>query len=322
MLYYSVSASSVSFVSRMTQARTGFHLDGENTYKYRVISSRTLLSLPIPFKGFTYLPPIFSRLNFTEKMFLPSVHEETDTAVLLQFIRENPLGMLITGLESSLDFLQCTHVPFVVDLPEEAGESAPNGRLRAHIAKQNPQIKGMIEALESKPNLLELERDVLVVFNGKHDHYVTPKYYVETKPDSGKVVPTWNYSAVQAYGKLSLYYDSKTPETGKFLMQQMQDLSQHLETSVMGYTGGERPQPWKVGDAPEKYIELMQRNIVGIEIRVGKLQGKYKMSQEMRPGDREGVVKGFAKLGGETGEAISSLVKERGLINDGKKQKA
>ncbi|CAI7656606.1 unnamed protein product [Penicillium manginii] len=241
-------------------------------------------------------------------MFIQSAHEEKDTSALLQFIRENALGMLVTGIDSSLDFLQCTHVPFVVDLPGEAEESSPRGRLRAHIAKQNPQVKGMIEALENKPNVLELEQDVLVVFNGKHDHYVTPKYYVETKPDSGKVVPTWNYSAVQVYGKLSLYYDSKTTEAGNFIMQQMKDLSQHLETSVMGYTGGERPQPWKVGDAPEKYIELMQQNIVGIEIRVDKIQGKHKMSQEMRPGDREG-------------NAISFLVKERGVLHDEKRQK-
>lgn len=83
-------------------------------------------------------------------MFLPNVHAETNTAVLLQFIRENPLGMLITGIEPSLDFLQCTHVPCVLDLPGEAGEFAPQGRLRAHIAKQNPQVNGMIEALEKK----------------------------------------------------------------------------------------------------------------------------------------------------------------------------
>ncbi|KAJ5344518.1 FMN-binding domain-containing protein [Penicillium brevicompactum] len=253
-------------------------------------------------------------------MFIQNVHAETDTAVLLQFIRENPLGMLITGINSSQEFLQCTHVPVVLDAPEDCDDSAPQGRLRAHIAKQNPQVKGMIESLENKDDVITLEQDVLVVFNGKHDHYVTPKYYVETKPDSGKVVPTWNYSAVQVYGKLSLYYDSKSPEAGKFLAQQLHDLSQHTETSIMGYTGGERPQPWKVTDAPEKYIELLQRNIVGVQIRIDKLQGKFKMSQEMRPGDRDGVVKGFSKLGGETGEAISSMVEECGILHDEKRK--
>ncbi|KAH1268122.1 hypothetical protein KXW28_003445 [Aspergillus fumigatus] len=222
-------------------------------------------------------------------MFLPPVHAETDTAVLLQFIRENPLGLLITGIKSSQNFLQCTHVPFVLDTPEESTELAPKGRLRAHIAKKNPQVTAMIEGLERKPSVLDIEDSVLVVFNGKHDHYVTPKYYVETKPDTGKVVPTWNYSAVQR--------------------------------SVMGYTGGKNPQPWTVSDAPEKYIEFMQRNIVGIEIRIEEIQGKFKMSQEMKPGDREGVVAGFAQMGGETGEAISRLVRQRGALHDLKTRK-
>ncbi|KAJ5822359.1 hypothetical protein N7447_004699 [Penicillium robsamsonii] len=254
-------------------------------------------------------------------MFLPPVHAEPETAVLFQFIRENPLGMLITGIKSSQEFLQCTHAPFVLDLPDETTSSPPQGRLRAHIAKQNPQVKGMIEELVSKPNILEVEDNVLVVFNGKYSHYVTPKYFVETKPDTGKVVPTWNYSAVQVYGKLSLYYDSKSPEAGAFLAKQIDDLSQHTEKSVMGHTGGENPQPWKVSDAPQKYIELMQRNIVGIEIRIEKVQGKFKMSQEMKPGDREGVVAGFAQMGGENAEGISNLVKERGALHDSRAQK-
>lgn len=254
-------------------------------------------------------------------MFLPPVHAEPETAVLFQFIRENPLGMLITGIKSSQEFLQCTHAPFVLDLPEETTGSPPQGRLRAHIAKQNPQVKAMIEELVTKPNILELEDNVLVVFNGKYNHYVTPKYYVETKPDTGKVVPTWNYSAVQVYGKLCLYYDSKTPEAGAFLAKQIDDLSQHTEKSIMGHRGGENPQPWKVSDAPGKYIELMQRNIVGIEIRIEKVQGKFKMSQEMKPGDREGVVVGFARMGGENAEGISNLVKERGALHDTRAQK-
>lgn len=262
-------------------------------------------------------------------MFIPPVHEEKETAALLQFIHENPLGMLITGVKSSShNFLQCTHAPFILDAAPDPDSSDSPGRLRAHIAKQNPQIKGIVEALgqeqercTSNGNVTQLDEEVLVVFNGKHDHYVTPKYYVETKPDTGKVVPTWNYSAVQVYGKLSLYHDSKSPEAAEFLAKQLHDLSQHTERSIMGYTGGDRAQPWKVADAPEKYIELMQRNIVGIEIRIDKIEGKHKMSQEMKTGDREGVVKGFERLGGETATAISALVKERGILHDEEKRK-
>ncbi|PLB49125.1 hypothetical protein P170DRAFT_475441 [Aspergillus steynii IBT 23096] len=255
-------------------------------------------------------------------MFLPSVHAETDRDVLLQFIRENPLGMLITGINSSQhSYLQCTHVPFVLDAHDDSNASEP--RLRAHIAKKNPQAQALIEGVDNKPpSILDLDDEVLVVFNGKHDHYVTPKFYTETKPATGKVVPTWNYTAVQVYGKLSLYYDSKSPDAGAFLAKQIHDLSEHAERSIVGHTGdgnGARLKPWKVSDAPGPYLALMKRNIVGIEIKVTKIEGKFKMSQEMRPGDRQGVVDGFGKIGGDTGDFISDLVKERGEIHDQKK---
>ncbi|KAL5042229.1 hypothetical protein BDW71DRAFT_217075 [Aspergillus fruticulosus] len=253
-------------------------------------------------------------------MFFASAHAETDEETLFQFIEENPFGMLITGIESSRqDFLQCTHVPFVLDLPG-AEEKPSRPQLRAHIAKQNPQARALLELADGTlPNIFPLERDVLVVFNGRHDHYVTPKFYTETKPTTGKVVPTWNYSAVQVYGKLSLYYDSKTPEAGTFLAKQMHDLSELCERRIMGFTGGDRPQPWKVADAPERYIQLMQRNIVGLQIEITKIEGKFKMSQEMGPGDRNGVARGFAIMGGETGQAISALIQKRGELVDKKK---
>ncbi|KAJ1714789.1 transcriptional regulator [Aspergillus flavus] len=229
-------------------------------------------------------------------MFLPNVHAESETEVLFKFIKENPLGILITGINSSSQNF----------LTGDNESTAP--QLRAHIAKQNPQVKAMLETLDGKPSgVLSLDQDVLVIFNGQHDHYVTPKYYTETKPDTGKVVPTWNYSAVQIYGKLSLYYDSKTPDAGSFLAKQMHDLSEQCERNIMGFTGGERPQPWKVADAPGRYIESMLRNVVGINIEIGRIEGKFKMSQEMRRGDRDGVVRGFADLGGEAGEAISAF---------------
>ncbi|KAJ5212885.1 hypothetical protein N7449_000054 [Penicillium cf. viridicatum] len=136
--------------------------------------------------------------------------------------------------------------------------------------------------------------------------------YTETKPDTRKVVPTWNYSAVQVYGKLSLYYDSKTFEAGAFLHKHIRDLLQHTEETIIGYA--------TVDEAPEKYVELLQRNIVEIEIRIEKIQGKFKTSQQMKVGDREGVAMGFAAMGGETGKALSKLVKERGLLHDAEKQ--
>ncbi|KAJ5392677.1 hypothetical protein N7509_008167 [Penicillium cosmopolitanum] len=212
---------------------------------------------------------------------------------------ENPLGLLITGQNSAqIDFLQCIHIPCVLDLPKEYRGTEP--RIRAHIAKQNPQVKAMIKAVDEKPpNILELGNDILVLFNGKHDHY--------------------NYSAVQVYGKLSLYYNSKTLKAGAFLAQQIHDLSQHTETTIIGYTGGNKPQPWTVSEAPESYTDFLKRNIIGIEVKITKIEGKFKISQEMQPDNRKGVAEGFAKIGTETGAAISELVRERAELSDLKK---
>lgn len=147
---------------------------------------------------------------------------------------------------------------------------------------------------------------------------MTPKFYTETKPANGKVVPTWNYAAAQVYGKARIYYENNE-ETSSFLGKAISDLTDHNERNTMGCTGGERPSQWKVSDAPEKYVELLKRNIIGIEIEVTKLEGKFKMSQEMGEGDREGVIKGFEGLGTEVGDEIARVVKERGELKDQKK---
>ncbi|KAJ6015455.1 hypothetical protein N7540_010046 [Penicillium herquei] len=262
-------------------------------------------------------------------MYLRAAHAETTIPLLQQFIHDNPLGILTTAIKSPIHpLIQSSHIPFLLDTPPKTNDEEPGyGILRGHIAKQNPQAKVLMEALatqkeqlQSKPGSpisLELPDEVLILFNGPHHHYVTPKFYIETKPTTGKVVPTWNYSAVQAYGKIKIYSDSKSEETGAFLQKQVEDLSQHAETSVMGYTGREgKPTAWNVGEAPSSYVELLKKNIIGIEIRVERLQGKFKMSQEMSKGDREGVIKGFEGLGTDVGEGIARMVMERGDMKD------
>ncbi|KAL2002787.1 hypothetical protein VTN02DRAFT_5946 [Thermoascus thermophilus] len=257
-------------------------------------------------------------------MYLRSVHAESSIPQLLQFIRDNPLGILTTAIRSSTyPLLQSSHIPWVLDVPESDNPDEPvKARLRGHMARQNPQSKAIVESLaareasSSRPPS-QLEEDVLVLFNGPHHHYVTPKFYTETKPSTGKVVPTWNYSAVQVYGKATIYHDSSSPETSEFLDRQIHDLSQHCETAVMGYTGEEgRLAPWKVSDAPERYIEIMKKNVIGIEIAIEQIGGKYKMSQEMGKGDREGVIQGFNNLGTDVGAGIARTVKERGDLKD------
>ncbi|KMU88167.1 negative transcriptional regulator [Coccidioides immitis H538.4] len=248
-------------------------------------------------------------------MHLRAVHAEENIAVLQQLVRENPLGILTTAIQSPLHpLIQSSHIPFVIDVPEtEDGGSPSNGTLRGHIARQNPQAKVLMEALAARKEQghdgLELPDEVLVLFNGAHHPYVTPKFYTETKPVSGKVVPTWNYSAVQAYGKIKVFCDSKAEETNAFLQRQVEDLTRLTESSIMGYTGeGGRPAAWEVADAPTPYVEILRKGIIGIEIKVDRLQGKFKMSQEMSKGDREGVVRGFDALGTEAGKGMAQTI--------------
>ncbi|KAI8952032.1 transcriptional regulator PAI 2-type [Xylaria longipes] len=252
-------------------------------------------------------------------MYLRGDHAETSISVLRQFVRDHPLGVLTTAIRSkSAPLILSSHIPFLLDVKDENSEEEI-GVLRGHIARQNPQSKVLIEAAQASPasTLNVLEEEVLVLFTAPAHHYVTPKFYTETKPATGKVVPTWNYAAVQAYGRAKIYWDHKSDEAVAFLSKQIFDLSEHGETSVMGYTEtADRQKSWKVSDAPERFIELLRKNIIGIEIELDQLEGKFKMSQEMSVNDRLGVIEGFAELGTETGRAVSDMVKERSDLKE------
>ncbi|TDZ61713.1 Uncharacterized protein CTRI78_v004130 [Colletotrichum trifolii] len=257
-------------------------------------------------------------------MYLRAVHAEQSIPALRQLIRDFPLGILTTAIASAAHpFIQSSHIPWVLDVQDDASETEL-GVLRGHLARANPQSKAMIESLAAEGRTGTgnvLDHEVMVLFTAPTHHYVTPKFYTETKPATAKVVPTWNYAAVQAYGRARIFYDAKSPETQGFLGRQIDDLSRHGETSIMGYTGeGGRPGPWKVSDAPERYIELSKMAIVGIEIAIDRLGGKFKMSQELGEGDREGVVKGFDALDSEVGRNMADLVKERGELKQKSKQ--
>ena len=247
-------------------------------------------------------------------MYLRAIHAEQHVPTLRAFIRANPLGIFTTAIDSpSFPLLQSSHIPFVLDVQDESSETEL-GVLRGHMARANPQAKALIEAVtkdstgdaeSTAPQTLT--RDVMVLFNGPADHYVTPKFYIETKPTTGKVVPTWNYSAVQCYGQLTVYHSTKDAALGEFLDRQIADLSAHAETSIMGHE-----QPWKVDDAPASFIELLKKAIIGIEIKITDIGGKWKMSQEMGVRDRMGVVEGFEALGTEKGKEIAETVRQRG----------
>lgn len=252
-------------------------------------------------------------------MHLRKDHAETDLRVLRQLIRDNPLGLITTAIESQDHaFMQSSHIPMVLDVEDETS-TTEKGRIRCHIARQNPQAKAMIEELTAEGaggSGGVLERDVLIVFTAAH-HYITAKFYTETKPQTGKVVPTWDYAAAQVYGRARVYFDSRAEETTGFLQTQLRDLTQQSEEGIMGYTGKDgRPEGWKVTDAPERYVELLAKNIIGVEIEITRIEGKFKMSQEMVRGDRQGVADGLMAMESDAAQAVGRSVKERGELKD------
>jgi predicted FMN-binding regulatory protein PaiB len=234
-------------------------------------------------------------------MYIRPVHAELDTAVLYPFIRSFPLGLLTTSIVApKTPTLHTSHIPFILDTPNDGP-----ARLRAHMARANPQAKSILSALNDRS---ELDDEVLVLFNAPVNHYVTPKFYAQTKPDTGKVVPTWNYAAVQVYGKMKVHHAGA--EGAAFLQQQVEELSEQSERA-QGYD-----RPWKVSDAPEKYVEILKKAIIGMEIEVTRIEGRWKVSQEMQDGDWRGVVAGFEGLGTEAGREMAELVASRGKDRD------
>ncbi|TLD18509.1 hypothetical protein PspLS_10181 [Pyricularia sp. CBS 133598] len=235
-------------------------------------------------------------------MYIRSVHAETHTPALQSFIRDHPLGILITALPDA--GIQLTHIPWVL----QDTSKTELGVLRGHMARSNPHAKTLSAAAGTSGSVVEHEATVL--FNGPPGHYVTASFYTATKPATGKVVPTWNYSAVRGYGKVRVFYDHADARTSAFLQAQVEALTGHCEAHVMGY---DEQKQWRVGDAPDRYIDVMKKSIVGVEVVLDRLEGKVKMSQEMGLGDRKGVVEGFRALGTEVGKGVADLVEVKSL---------
>lgn len=207
-------------------------------------------------------------------MYEPPLHKNENLPQLHALIKERVFGLLISN---GAEGLVANSVPFVLD----AGASKL-GVLKAHVARANPQWRD----LEARP-------DALVVFQG-HDHYITPSWYA-TKRETGKVVPTWNYTMVQAKGRAKVMDET-------WLAQQVEELTRTLEQR--------RGQPWAVQDAPADFIAMQRRAIVGVEIEILDLKGKWKVSQNRPAADRAGVVAGLEELGAEQSRAMAAIVRE------------
>ena len=195
-------------------------------------------------------------------MYQPPHFREERLDVLHALIRSHPLGLLITAGPGGL---QANHVPLLLD-----ANSSERGTLRAHLARANPQVQELAAVSEC-----------LVVFQGPQ-HYISPSLY-PTKHETGKVVPTWNYVAIHAAGPIRFFDDPAR------LLEIVTRLTERHEQA--------RAKPWAVGDAPADFIAGMLRGIVGFEIPIARLEGKWKMSQNRPPADRAGVVAGLTEEG-------------------------
>ncbi len=195
---------------------------------------------------------------------------------MFDFIEANPLGVLVT---SSSEGLFATHLPLLLD--RSCGE---HGGLEGHVARANPQ-----HAFPGD------ERDALVIFSGP-DAYISPSFYPSKQRD-GKVVPTWNYVAVHAYGRVRYTSDPV------FLRNHVGRLTAHHEAG--------REAPWSVEDAPSEYVAQMLRAIVGVRIEITRLEGKWKMSQNRPAEDIDGVVSGLGAAADARARDVAVVVQSR-----------
>jgi transcriptional regulator len=206
-------------------------------------------------------------------MYLPKIHEETRLEVLHALIRAHPLGTWVTADQGDL---AVNHIPFHLDAAR--GEF---GTLVGHVARANPIW-----------NHAGAARDV-VVFRGPQS-YVTPNWY-PTKHAHGKAVPTWNYVVVTAHGTPKFIDDRD------WLREQLRHLTGDQEAS--------QALPWKIEDAPADFIEKMLAAIVGVEIPIARIQGKWKTSQNRPEADKQGVVAGLMGKGDDEAGAMAALVR-------------
>jgi transcriptional regulator len=214
-------------------------------------------------------------------VYTPPQFDETRLAVLHALMRAKPLATLVTLHE---DEIVADSVP-VQTLPDPL----PLGRLRGHIARANPLWRRH-----------PVERQALAIFQGPQV-YISPSLY-PTKKISGEVVPTWNYVVVQAYGTLHFIHDAE------WLLGLVSSLTDRHESA--------RTLPWKVQDAPASYVRKMLGAIVGFELAVTKLTGKWKVSQNRSAADQQGVIDGLRAAGDPDSTEVADLLAAGGISAD------
>ncbi len=192
-------------------------------------------------------------------MYQPDHFRVADLPQLHALMSARPLAALVSVGSVGL---YATHLPTVLK------DDGPYGVIDCHLARANPHWKDLAEGNEA-----------LMIFQGP-EGYITPNWY-PSKADHGKVVPTWNYAVVHAYGRPEVMEDKD------WLRRHVTELTAQQETN--------EAKPWAPSDAPEPFIEVMLRGIIGFRFVITRFEGKWKMSQNREATDREGVVRGLSK---------------------------
>lgn len=206
-------------------------------------------------------------------MYIPKANEENRLEVLHDLIESHPLASLVTMTSSGLF---ASHLPMVLER-----KSATRGLLKGHLSRANKQWRDFQPAVEA-----------LAIFSGP-EHYITPSWYAE-KQETGRVVPTWNYAVVHVYGTL------KVIEDPAWLLQHLKALTTVHESAF--------PAPWQVSDAPADYVASLLKGIVGLELPIERIEGKWKASQNRSERDRAGIIEGLEELGTSESLAMQALV--------------
>lgn len=212
-------------------------------------------------------------------MYTPSQFAETRLEVLHSLMRRKPLATLVTLTPEGL---VANSIPLYLRV-----DGSPWGTLAGHVARGNPLWRDTDTATQ-----------VLAIFQGP-DAYISPSWYA-TKQEHGKVVPTWNYAVVQARGPLRVI------DEPAWIRAQLLDLTHQQEAAFA--------QPWTVDDAPRDYTDKLLAALVGIEIPISQLTGKWKVSQNQPPANQVGVVQGLLDGGGDEAGAMAGLVQQYGAV--------
>ena len=207
-------------------------------------------------------------------MYIPKHFEEPRIEVLHALMRAHPLATLVT---LSADGLNANHIPLLL-----SEQPAPLGTLRGHVARGNALWRDVVQGVE-----------VLAVFQGP-DAYISPSWY-PTKLEHGKAVPTWNYVVAHAYGSLRVMDDAA------WLRAHLEALTRQHEAAL--------PAPWHITDAPPDYIAQMMAAVVGIEISITRLLGKWKVSQNQPAQNQAGVMAGLRARADAPSLAMAELIK-------------